>query len=190
VLINPLITNFTHDQYNYSEGGGTMTNTMTLAYETVKYYQGKLDTARPTANAKGFADPSRYDNQRSSLDRLGNSATILGQGGVVDTIGGIVNDLQSGSVLGIIGAVQKAGTAYQTFKDRDLKSIVRNEANAVLNDVIRGELPGAVRQAANAADGFFFPKVPAQTNPTTTAPATPRSATPTIEGPPTQQVPR
>jgi hypothetical protein len=190
VLINPLITEWRHDTYDYSQGNGLMEHQMTVRYETVKYYQGKLDTARPTANAKGFADPSRYDNERSPLDRLGASATVLGQGGVVDTIGGIVNDLQSDSVLGIIGAVQKAGTVYQTFKDRDLKSIVNNEANAVLNDVIRGELPGAVRQAANAADGFFFPKVPTQTNATTTSPATPRSATPTIEGPPTQQVPR
>jgi hypothetical protein len=101
-----------------------------------------------------------------------------------------VNDLQSGSVLGIIGAVQKAGSAYQTFKGKNLQSIVRNEANAVVKDVIRGQLPGAVRQAANAADGFFFPKVPAQTNSTTANPATPRSATPDLQGPATQDVPR
>jgi len=189
VLINPLITEWRHDTYDYSQGNGMMEHQMTVRYETVKYYQGKLDTARPTANAKGFADPSRYDTQRSPLDRLGNNATILGQGGLVDTVGGIVSDLQSGSVLGLIGAAQKAGSAYQTFKGKNLQSIVRNEANAVAKDIIRGELPGAVRQTANAADGFFFPKVPDQNNSTTATPATPRAVNAAPQGPATQQVP-
>jgi len=39
-LINPIINRFTHDTYDYSQGNGTMTNTMTLDYETVKYFQG------------------------------------------------------------------------------------------------------------------------------------------------------
>ena len=190
VLINPMITDFRHDTYDYSQNTGTMEHQMTLRYETVKYYQGKIDTSRPSANIKGFADPSRYDTVRSPLDRLGNNATILGQGGLIDTVGGIVNDLQSGSVLGIIGAAQKAGTAYQTFKGKNLQSIVRNEANAVVQDVIRGQLPGAVRQTANAVDGFFFPKVPVQQNSTTTDPASPRTAEPTLSGPTTQAVPR
>jgi hypothetical protein len=85
--------------------------------------------------------------------------------------------------------VQKAGTAYQTFKGKNLQSIVRNEANAVVQDVIRGQLPGAVRQTANAADGFFFPKVPVQQNSTTTDPASPSSAEPTLSGPASQAVP-
>ncbi len=190
VLINPMITEWRHDTYDYSQGNGLMEHQMTVRYETVKYYSGKMDAGNASNIVTGFAREDRYDKQPSPLNRPGSSATILGQGGVVDTIGGIVNDLQSGSVLGIIGAVQKAGTAYQTFKGKDIQSIVKNEANAVLKDVIRGELPGAVRQTANAADGFFFPKVPVQTNPTTTDPATPRSATPTITGPATQQVPR
>lgn len=190
VLINPLITEWRHDTYDYSQGGGLMEHQMTVRFETVKYYQGKMDGANASDIVTGFARPDRYDTQRSPLDRLGSRATILGQGGLIDTVGGIVNDLQSGSVLGIVGAVQKAGTAYQTFKGKNLQSIVRNEANAVVKDVIRGELPGVVRQTANAADGFFFPKVPVQTNATTTNPASPRSATPTIVGPATQQVPR
>jgi hypothetical protein len=184
-----LITEWRHDTYDYSQGGGLMEHQMSVRFETVKYYQGRLDTARPTANAKGFADPAHYDTVRSPLSRP-STASILGQGGAIDTIGGIVNDLQSNSVLGIIGAVQKAGSVYQTFKGKNIQSIVRNEANAVVKDVIRGQLPGAVRQVANTADGFFFPKVPIQNNSTTTNPATPRSATPTLQGPATQDVPR
>lgn len=189
VLINPMITDWRHDTYDYSQGTGIMEHQMTLRYETVKYYQGQIDTSRPSANIKGFADPARYDTKRSPLDRLGVNASILGQGGLVDTVGGIVNDLQSGSVLGIIGAAQKAGSAYQTFKGKNIQSIVRNEANAIAQDVIRQQLPGAVRQTANAVDGFFFPKVPEQQNSTTVTPATLKSADAAPQGPVTQTVP-
>lgn len=180
VLVNPLITEWQHDTYDYSQGGGMMENRMTVRYETVKYYSGRLSGTFPDKYATGFADPAHYDVEPSPLARPGSTASILGPGGLVDTIGGVVQDLQSGSVLGIVGAIQKAGTAYQTFKGKDLQSIVKNEANTVVKDVIRGELPGAVRSTANKLDTVFFPKVPAQTNSTTSNPATPRSATPGI----------
>lgn len=172
-MINPLITEWKHDTYNYAEGGGVMENTMTIRFETVKYYSGHLSGGYPDKNARGFADPARYDTVKSPLARGGSTQSILGPGGLVDTIGGVVNDLQSGSVLGLIGAVQKGGAAYQTFKNADLKSIVNNEAYLVSTSIIRESLPGAVRQSANAIDGFVFPKAPAQTNSTSVTPASP-----------------
>jgi hypothetical protein len=42
-LINPVITAFNHDTYDYAQGNGTMANTMTIDYETVKYAEGALD---------------------------------------------------------------------------------------------------------------------------------------------------
>lgn len=176
VLINPLISSWNHDTYDYAEGNGVMQNTMTIQYETVKYYNGALSGQTPDPNVPGFADPAHYDTEKSPLARPGSTSSILGQGGLVDAAGGIVKDLQSGSVAGIVGAIQKAGRTYGTFKDADLQSVIREEGVGVVRDVIRGELPGATRQAVNAADGFFFPKVPAQTNSTTDKPATPRSA--------------
>ena len=113
VLINPLIKEWKHDQYNYSEGGGIMENSMTVEYETVKYYKGAVGGSRPDTNVKGFADPAHYDNIRSSLARPGSTRSVLGQGGLLDAGIGIVQDLQSGGVAGVIGAVQKAGTAYK-----------------------------------------------------------------------------
>jgi hypothetical protein len=50
-----------------------------------------------------------------------------------------------GGLLNVIGAVQKAGTAYNTFKGKNLQSIVREEANAAVKGVLRDTLPGAVR---------------------------------------------
>ena len=160
VLINPLIKDWKHDQYNYSEGGGIMENNMTIEYETVKYYRGAIGGSRPDTNIKGFADPAHYDNVRSSLARPGSTRSVLGQGGLLDAGIGIVEDLQSGGVTGIIGAVQKAGTAYNTFKGQNIRSIVNEEANAALKSVIRNTVPGAVRQAQGGSGGFVFPRSP------------------------------
>ena len=160
VLINPLVKEWKHDQYNYSEGGGVMENNMTVEYETVKYYSGAIGGSRPDTNVKGFADPAHYDNIRSSLARPGSTRTVLGQGGLLDAGIGIVQDLQSGGVTGVIGAIQKAGTAYNTFKGPGLKSVVNEEANAALKGVIRNSIPGAVRQQQGGTGGFTFPRSP------------------------------
>jgi hypothetical protein len=152
VLINPLISNWSHDTYDYSQGNGLMQHSMTIAYETVKYKQGA-----PNKQAPGFANAAHYDTTPSPLARPGGLSTILGQGGLIDAAGGIAQDLQSGSVLGLIGAAQKAGTVYNTFKGKNLKSIAVAQATAIGTEVIQGSLPGAVRSVASKADGFFFP---------------------------------
>ena len=56
--------------------------------------------------------------------------------------------------------MQKAGTAYQTFKGKDLRSIVNQEAKQIGNQVLQTSLPGAVRLAVNSANGQFFPAAP------------------------------
>ena len=159
VLINPLISNWSHDTYDYSQGNGLMQHSMTIAYETVKYKQGA-----PNKQAPGFGKAAHYDTTPSPLARPGSLATILGQGGLIDAAGGIAQDLQSGSVLGLIGAAQKASTVYNTFKGKNLKSIAVAEATALGTEVIQGSLPGAVRSVASKADGFFFPTATAARN--------------------------
>jgi len=157
VLVNPVITNFAHDQYSYAEGAGTMQNTMTIAYETVKYYAGAVGQPRPDQNIHGFADPTHYDQTLSPISRPGSRANFMGQGGLLDAAGGIIEDLTSGGPLGIIGAVQKAGTAYNTFKGKDLKSIAVNEAVALGTSVIKGAVPAAMRQIPGRASGMYYP---------------------------------
>jgi hypothetical protein len=163
VLINPVISNFSHDQYNYSEGAGVMQNSMTIAYETVKYYSGAVGNQRPDANVEGFADPAHYDQTLSPISRPGSRATVFGQGGLLDAGGGILEDLQSGGVLGLIGAAQKAGTAYNTFKGKNIASSAISEATALGTNAIRGSLPGAVRSVPGRSTGMFFPTPPTNT---------------------------
>ena len=160
VLINPLIKTWDHDTYSYAESGGIMSNKMTIEYETVKYYSGAIGGSRPDTNVKGFADPAHYDNIRSSLARPGSTRSVLGQGGLLDAGVGIVEDLQSGGVAGIIGAVQKGGTAFNTFKGVNLRSVVNEEANIGLKGAIRNSIPAAVRQQPGGSGGFVFPRSP------------------------------
>ena len=164
VLINPLITNWSHDQYAYAEGAGIMQNSMTIAYETVKYYAGVVGRDRPDPKT-GFADPSHYDQTLSPISRPGSRATFMGQGGLLDAAGGILEDLQSGGPLGAIGAVQKAGTAYNTFKNKNLKSIAVAETVALGTRVIKGTaIPQAMRQIPGRSSGMYYP-VPADLGP-------------------------
>lgn len=67
-LINPIITSFNHDTYNYDEGGGTMKNTMNVDYETVVYNYGTYNDRSPYDVIKGFGLPESFDNSVSSIE--------------------------------------------------------------------------------------------------------------------------
>jgi hypothetical protein len=160
MLINPVIKEWNHDTYDYAQGGGVMQNTMTIEYETVKYYTGAVGRVRPDTNVKGFADPARYDTIPSPLSRPGNIATVLGRGGLLDAGIGILEDLQSGSVTGIIGAIQKSVATRDTFKGKNLKSIVSQEAVDSIQQTLRNTTPSGNRQIIGKLGGFNFPSPP------------------------------
>lgn len=165
VLINPMITEWLHDTYDYSAGNGTMVNTMTIRYETVKYYSGAVGGAIPSNTVSGFADPAHYDTLLSPLARNGSRSTVFGQGGLIDAGIGIFDDLEAiasgrGGLINVIGAVQQAGTAYNTFKGKNIANFAFNELKQKFPQTVRQYLPGATRQAINAADGMIFPRAP------------------------------
>jgi anthranilate phosphoribosyltransferase len=158
-----------------------MTHRMTMKYETVKYLSGAVGGVRPDTNVVGFADPAYYDTVRSSISRPGSNATVLGRGGLIDAGIGIVTDLQSGGVAGIVGALQKAGASYETFKDKNIRSIVDQEVKNSTRAILRGSLPAATRAAIGTVstgsspaqrgllDGIFFPTPPKGTLPAPTS---------------------
>jgi hypothetical protein len=61
-------------------------------------------------------------------------------------------------LTGAIGAVQKAGTAYNTWKGKDIRASVNEEANAALKTTLRTSIPGAVR--SNGGLNAIFPVLP------------------------------
>jgi hypothetical protein len=125
-LINPMITTFNHDTYDYSQGNGVMENDMTLEYETVKYYEGAIDGQSPDKIVQKFGEQATYDRTLSPIARPGSEATILGQGGLVAAAGGVMDDIEKGNWA---GAIQKSGAAYNTFKNpQNLLQIAKNEA--------------------------------------------------------------
>ena len=146
VLINPIITALRHDTYDYSQDTGIMENTMQVAYETVKYYSGDLSGTYPDANAQGFADSNRYDTVKSPISIRGAN-TLLGPNGLIDQAAGVITDLTS-QPPNIIGAVQKIGGTYETWKDADLGNVLEQEGKTILQDVLRN--PSSTKD-------FFFP---------------------------------
>jgi hypothetical protein len=166
VLINPMITEWQHDTYDYAQGNGIMSHRMTLRYETVKYGTGAIGAVRPDNNVVGFADPAYYDNVPSGITPPGANATVFGQGGLLDVGVGIAEDLASGGVAGIIGAAQKASAAYNTYKGKDLASIANKEVKNSAKVIAKGSLPAATRAVIGNAgqkgilDGIFFPTPP------------------------------
>lgn len=158
-LINPIITRFAHDSYNYNEGGGIMQNTMVIDYETVVYNYGAIDGDLPSNIATSFGNPENYDTRLSPIAIPGANAKILGAGGLVDAVGGTIEALGSGN---IIGAIKSAGTAYYTFKDRDLKEIAKQE-------VLNGAHEALVSPNTTRAVFAYMPKIGSSPNTTATS---------------------
>jgi hypothetical protein len=153
-LINPVITAFNHDTYNYDQGNGIMQNQMTIDYETVVYDYGALDGTRPNNVVKGFGSDENYDRRLSPIATPGSNRTILGQGGLVDAAGGVIEGLQRGDLLGLINATRSAGTAYNTFKDTDLKQNVKQEllngvSSALTNPNVTRNITNWVQQVGS-----------------------------------------
>jgi hypothetical protein len=110
-MINPLIESWNHDQYDYSQGNGIMTHTMTIKYEAVKYYSGAVGGDQPSDPVTGFADPAHYDVTKSPIAVPGSTATVVSQGTTQYSPQGSKQDLQALStgqnttqnVLGAVG---------------------------------------------------------------------------------------
>lgn len=114
VLINPTISSWNHDTYTY-ERSDVMENTVSILYETVKYYEGDIGGVRPDTNVQGFADPASYDVVTSPLKRPNMTRSVVGQGSLLDTGIGQFGDLSTGGLMSMNGATQAAATQFQTY---------------------------------------------------------------------------
>ena len=134
-LINPIITAFDHDTYDYADGGGTMQNRMTINYETVVYNTGAIGDIGPDSEGSdlvtGFAGPDSYDRRESPLEQGGSNPLDilkrmenLGEGSILDDIrtlgqladGGLdtiidsaKNQIQDGLTNAVLGALGLGG---------------------------------------------------------------------------------
>jgi hypothetical protein len=138
--VNPIIENFSHDTYNYAENG-TMENTMSIQYETVKYYSGAINGRSPGEIVKQFGDVAHYDRTLSPIAMPGTNASILGPNGLLDTASGIIDDLtpdENGNI-NILGAIRSGGSLLNTFKNpKSLLNAAKSDALGLAADTIRG----------------------------------------------------
>lgn len=158
-LVNPIIKSFEHDTYNYSDGTGIMENTMTLQYESVKYYEGAVNGMMPGEKVEGFGDPGVYDTELSPIARPGSNASILGPNGLVESGIGILDDLASGDPRRILRAAQTTGRLSQTFKNG------QQILQTAQGELVRGAL-GAITgsQLLRNVGVAAFPAIGAQGN--------------------------
>ena len=153
-MINPLITEWNHDTYDYAAGNQIMTHTMSIRYEAVKYYSGNIGGDTPSERVTGFADPSHYDTEKSPIaaDNSWNvptgskqdlQALANGQNTLQNVIGAVGQGLvpTGGALLGAL-----AGSGAYT------QQILGGLAPA-----LAGSTPESVRATAGAIGGFFFP---------------------------------
>ena len=125
-LVNPVIGSFSHDNLDQADGTGIMNNTMQILYETVLYKSGIVNKN----NVPGFATIN-YDNSPSPLSVLGGGTnSVFGPGGVVDGIGSVIRNVQSGNIL---GAILGASNTYNNAK-KIKKSDVKEELKGIAKD--------------------------------------------------------
>jgi hypothetical protein len=152
-LVNPSITSWEHDTYDYSAGGEVMQHTMSMVYETVKYSRGKIGEG-----VMGYQDPAMYDTSPSKLSKPGSTASLFGQGGLADAGAGIYEDLANGDIL---GAIQKSGSVYETFKNANLSEVIStdlvNEGITQGLSMLKG--PGISNAVSNFSFGGSMPDV-------------------------------
>lgn len=142
VIENPLIQSFSHGKHDYS-GEGFMSSSMVVMPEQIRYIgQGIVSSDQ----IRGFGT-IHYDRTPSPLQSLGGRDTIIGKGGLFNTIGGIGDQIADGN---FVGAALNAFRARETFKNADLKKTALRDITGLAKDVLRGN---------NTQGKFFFPSV-------------------------------
>lgn len=134
ILINPIITQFTHGRHESSSINTTLEHSMQIEYETVLYKEGA------SISARGFAQSEYYDQRSSPLARPGATKSILGPGGLLQSVDSVANNLAQGNFL---SAAVGLARSRQTFKGTNIGSLAATEAKGLTKDVLRGQNPFA-----------------------------------------------
>jgi len=136
-LVNPVIGSFSHDNLDQADGAGVLQNQMQILYETVRYNSGVI---RPQGFNRGEGIPGfatiHYDNEPSPLTVLGGGTnSIFGPGGVVDGVGSVIRNVQSGNILGAILSASNTYNNAKKIKKSDVKEELKGIAKEGVLDV-------------------------------------------------------
>ena len=138
-LMNPTIESFKHDDYDYSRTSDTMSNSMTVRYESVQYSSGSLISDEPSKSITTFGNNSQYD-LAGSPNKPGTSADLLSDNGIIAGATGVFEDLANGNYL---GAFIKGATTVRTVqRGGGLGEIIKAEAKNVISNNIKNPITG------------------------------------------------
>jgi len=149
-LVNPILTGWSHDSVDNSDGAGTMVNSIEIAYEAVFYDQGSTK-AGAQGEPAGFGQ-DHYDNMPSPISLEGGGKLGLGGtiGGALDLYefiasGGAYNNplltiLQGAQLLGNVRNLSKEGIRQEGF------------------NILTGALGQATGTNVSGVAQAFFPK--------------------------------
>ena len=142
-LVNPLVTEWSHDKLEQSTNNKLLENKMTVGYEAVLYGEG---TVTQGSTAGGFST-LHYDLTPSPLSILGGgSKSLFGPGGTVDGINELFGDLNSyqsgnGSPADLAKAAIAGANTLRNLNGQTLQSAA-GEGLALLTGGIAGLAKG------------------------------------------------
>lgn len=155
-LINPIITSWRHGTHDSSPNNETMTNSMTLAYETVKY---RVGTVNPV-DVNGFSI-LHYDTTPSPIST--STTNIYSNAGLIGAIGAAGSqDLArpdgQGSGRGVFGEILGAYNLYKNIKNINFNSAAQLTIGqfgaSAINGALNSSLTGLVFPTAAGAPGY------------------------------------
>jgi hypothetical protein len=144
-LINPLISDWSHDSVDYSASTEPMKNSLTINYETVLYERGNVE-AGDNGDPTGFGRVDSYDTTPSPLSILGGSS-----GGLLDAVGG-VGDIVNGEFSPLQSVIAGANV-FDTARNLSSEGL-REEGFNVLRDALGNVSNGDV----SGIPEIFIPK--------------------------------
>jgi hypothetical protein len=124
-LVNPILTNWSHDNHDNSDGAGTMANSIQIAYEAVFYNQSSI-TVGANGEPIGFGQ-DHYDKMPSPISLEGGGKLGLGGtiGGALDLYEFIASGeaynnplltiLQGAQLIGNVRSLSKEGIRQEGF---------------------------------------------------------------------------
>jgi hypothetical protein len=149
-LVNPLVTEWAHDNLDQSDGTKILHSKMSVAYESVLYNRGKIkkgeDSDRFTA--------VYYDKSPSPLSVGGNGTnTLFGAGGVLAGASSVFGELGNENP-NYLAAIVQGANVVSNAKKLDLKTEGYSITSGVLGSIqATGNQPGGIRGAAEQGLG-------------------------------------
>jgi hypothetical protein len=144
-LINPLVTDWAHDNLDQNDGAKILQNKMTVAYEDVLYKSGAITSGDESSKFTAVY----YDTSPSPLSVGGNGTnTLFGAGGVLAGAASVFGNLSSDDP-NYLAAVVQGVNVVKNAKNLNLKTEGYSIVSGVLGNIqATGNQPGGTRGAA------------------------------------------